>query len=166
MKYYARVGTREYEIEIENDQITIDGELVEIDLCRSGVTQLYSLLFNHQSYELLINPERFNYTVTMRGEQFQVQVEDERARRLNARRKPAMSLDGELGVAAPIPGMVVKVLVQAGDVVEEEQALIILEAMKMENELRAPRAGIVREVKALPGQRVEQNALLILLGEK
>lgn len=166
MKYYARVGTREYEVDIEKERVLVDGQPIEVDLCRSGVTELYSLLFDHRSYEMLIRADRFNYTVTLRGEQFQVQVEDERARKLNVRRKPPMAVDGGLGIRAPIPGMVVKVLVAVGDIVAAEQPLVILEAMKMENELRAPREGVVREIKVMPGQRVEQNASLVLLDEK
>ncbi|HXF63852.1 MAG TPA: hypothetical protein VNK95_19670, partial [Caldilineaceae bacterium] len=76
MKYYSRVGQREYEIEIEGDQVFVDGERIEVDLRQSGAPELYSLLFNGRSYELLIEAERFNYGVTVRGERFEVQVED------------------------------------------------------------------------------------------
>ena len=99
----------------------------------------------------------------MRGEQFQVQVEDERSRKLNAGRRAAELPDGEIAVKAPIPGLVVKVLTDVEEEVEEGQPLVILEAMKMENELRSPKAGIVKKVDAVAGQRVEQNAILIVL---
>ena len=157
------IGSHEYEIEVNNEEVTLDGQPITIDLQQSGGTGLYSLLFDNQSHELLINADRFNYTVTLRGEQFQVQVEDERTRRLNSRRKPPAVGDGELAVVAPIPGLVVKVMVQEGDEVIEDQALVILEAMKMENELRAVRKGKVQQVKVAAGQRVEQNTLLILI---
>jgi biotin carboxyl carrier protein len=163
VKYFARIGSREYEIEVDNNQIWLDGEAIEVDLQQGGVPALYSLIFNHQSHELLITADRFNYTVSLQGEQFQVQVEDERTRRLNARRKPAAAAAGELAIVAPIPGLVVKVLVNEGDKVVEDQPLVILEAMKMENELRAVRDGVIKQVKVVAGQRVEQNALLILL---
>ncbi len=163
MKYFARIGTHEYVVEIEKGEILLDGEPVLLDLEQGGVPGLYSLLFNHQSHELLINADRFNYTVALRGEQFQVQVEDERARKLNARRKPPVIPDGELVLTAPIPGLVVKVLVAEGEQVAEDQPMVILEAMKMENELRSPRAGKVRYVKIVAGQRVEQNSLLIVM---
>jgi biotin carboxyl carrier protein len=71
--------------------------------------------------------------------------------------------DGDLPVLAPIPGLVVKVLVAEGDMVEENQPMVLLEAMKMENELRAQKAGKVKQVRIVAGQRVEQNALLLLL---
>jgi biotin carboxyl carrier protein len=112
---------------------------------------------------MLVAADRFNYTVNMRGEQFQVQVEDERARRLNRGRRLPTLPDGELAVTAPIPGLVVKLLVAVGESIEEGQPLVILEAMKMENELRSMRAGVIKEIVAGPGQRVEQNAVLLIL---
>ena len=163
MKYYSRIGQREYEIEIHDGQVLVDGEPVDVDLRQSGGPELYSLLFDGRSYELLIEVERFNYGVTMRGERFEVQVEDERTRRLNVGRKMVSVPEGELSVTAPIPGSVVKVLVEVGATIAEEQPLVILEAMKMENEIRAPRAGVVKQISIEAGQRVEQNAVLILM---
>jgi propionyl-CoA carboxylase alpha chain len=163
MKYYAQVDNNEYEVEINAGVVTLNGEPVDVDLVRTGATELYSVLFGGHSYEMLVNADRFNYTINVRGVQFQVQIEDERARRLNrARRLPALP-EGELAITAPIPGLVVRILVKEGDVIEEGQPVVLLEAMKMENELRAMRAGVVKSIVAAVGQRVEQNAPLIVL---
>ena len=163
MKYYSRVGQNEYEIEIIDGKVLIDGEAIEVDLRQSGAPELYSLLYNGRSFEMLIEAERFNYGVTLRGERFDVQVEDERTRRLNIGRKMVAVPEGELAVSAPIPGLVVKVLVEVGQSVVDEQPLVLLEAMKMENEIRAVRNGVVKAIVCVPGQRVEQNAVLIVL---
>jgi acetyl/propionyl-CoA carboxylase alpha subunit len=163
VKYFSRIGQHEYEIEIVGEQVYVDGEPIVVDLRQSGAPELYSLLFNGRSYELLIEAERFNYGVTVRGERFEVQVEDERTRRLNAGRKMPALPGGELAVTAPIPGLVVKVLVAAGDAIQEDQPLVILEAMKMENEIRALRGGVVHKVEVTAGQRVEQNGVLLVL---
>ena len=163
MKYYTRVDNTEYEVEINGENILLNGEPVNVDLMRSGAAELYSVLFGGRSYEMLVNSDRFNYTINVRGVQFQVQVEDERARRMNrARRLPTLP-DGELAITAPIPGLVVRVLVAEGDAIEEGQPVVLLEAMKMENELRAMRGGIVKSVIVSAGQRVDQNAPLIVL---
>jgi pyruvate carboxylase subunit B len=163
MKYYAQVDNNEYEVEINAGVVTLNGEPVDVDLMRTGATELYSVLFGGHSYEMLVNADRFNYTINVRGVQFQVQIEDERARRLNrARRLPALP-EGELAITAPIPGLVVRILVKEGDVIEEGQPVVLLEAMKMENELRATRAGVVKSIVAAAGQRVDQNAPLIVL---
>ena len=163
MKYYTRVDNTEYEVEINGESIVLNGEPVNVDLMRSGAAELYSVLFGGRSYEMLVNADRFNYTINVRGVQFQVQVEDERARRMNrARRLPTLP-EGELAITAPIPGLVVRVLVAEGDSIEQGQPVVLLEAMKMENELRAMRGGIVKSVLAAAGQRVDQNAPLIIL---
>jgi biotin carboxyl carrier protein len=163
MKYYTRVDNTEYEVEINGESISLNGEPVNVDLMRSGAAELYSVLFGGRSYEMLVNADRFNYTINVRGVQFQVQVEDERARRMNrARRLPTLP-DGELAITAPIPGLVVRVLVAEGDAIEEGQPVVLLEAMKMENELRAMRGGIVKSVLVSAGQRVDQNAPLLVL---
>lgn len=163
MKYFSRIGNNEYEVEITDGQVLLNGKPVDVNMVRSGVPELYSVLFGGRSYEMLVSSERYNYTVTLRSEQFQVQVEDERTRRLNqARRLPSLP-DGELAVTAPIPGLVVKVLVDTGDAIEDGQPLVILEAMKMENEIRSVRQGIVKSLAVVPGQRVEQNAVLVIL---
>lgn len=163
MRYYARVGASEYEIVIEKEQVWVNDELIDVDMRQSGVPELYSMLFNGASYELLIEAERFEYAVTLLGEQFHIQIEDERTRKLNRGRTVPALPHGELAVTAPIPGLIVKVLVEAGEKIEEEQPLVILEAMKMENEIRAQRSGIVKGISVVPGQRVEQNAPLLIL---
>jgi biotin carboxyl carrier protein len=163
VKYYSLIGQNEYEIEIIDDKVFVDGEAVEIDLRQSGAPELYSLLYNGRSFEILIEAERFNYGVTLRGERFDVQVEDERTRRLNVGRQMVSVPEGELPIRAPIPGLVVRVLVEVGQTVAVDQPLVLLEAMKMENEIRAMRAGTVKQIACVAGQRVEQNAILIVL---
>jgi len=163
VKYYARIGEHEYEVEIDNDALFLDGERLDIDLQQSGAPELYSMLFNGRSYELLIVAERFRYGVTIRSDRYDVLVEDERQRRLNLGRSLPTLPSGELPVTAPIPGLVVKVLVKEGDEVEDGQPLVILEAMKMENEIRALRGGRVKQVQTAAGQRIEQNGLLMIL---
>lgn len=163
MKYFVRIGRNEYEIEIDDDAVYLGGEELEVDLHQSGAPELYSMLFNGRSFELLIESERFRYGVTMRGDRYDVLVEDERKRRLSPHKDLDELPDGEMPVIAPIPGLIIKLLVEVGHAVEEGQPLVILEAMKMENEIRAPRAGTVKSVQATAGQRIEQNGILLTL---
>ena len=79
------------------------------------------------------------------------------------RRRPARRDAGDGRVVAPMPGRVVKVLVAAGTRVEARQGVVVVEAMKMENELRAPRAGVVREVRVAEGASVEAQAVLVVI---
>ena len=151
VKYFSRMGQNEYEIEIIDDKVLVDGEVVEVDLRQSGAPELYSLLYNGRSFEILIEAERFNYGVTLRGERFEVQVEDERTRRLNMGRKMVSVAGRRIADSAPIPGLVVKVLVEIGQTVKDDQPLVLLEAMKMENEIRAVRGGVVKKISMCGG---------------
>lgn len=163
MKYFATVGENEYEIEFDDGQLMVNGEPVDVDFERIGDPELYSMIFDGRSYEILVAAERFDYAVTVRGDQYHIQIEDERTRRMNAGRREGALPDGEVPVRAPIPGLVVKVLVEEGESVEQDQPLLILEAMKMENEIRSPRACVIKKVDVEPGQRVEQNATMLII---
>src|SRR5436853_5381119 len=102
VKYFAHVGSTEYEVIIDQDQVIVNGEPVTVDLKQSGVPELYSVLFGGRSHDMLVQTERSNYAVTFRGEHFLVQVEDERTRRLNMGRKAPAVPHGELAIRAPI----------------------------------------------------------------
>jgi biotin carboxyl carrier protein len=151
VKYFARVGEREYEVEVEQGRVTVNGKAVEVDLTAVGIPELYSILFGGRSFDFLVH------------EQYVVQVENERSRRLNSGRLAPALPQGELPIKAPISGLVVKVLVEPGDIVEDGQPLVILEAMKMENEIRSLRAGVVKSVAVTSSTRVEQHAVLLIL---
>ena len=166
MKYIAQVDGITFEIEITADgRITLDGAPVEADLLQVDPLGLYSLLMNHQSYELVVEEQQRGYRVTLGAETFDVQVADERQLRVESARADVSAGDGDLPITAPIPGLVVKILVEEGQAVEINTPLVILEAMKMENEIRAPRAGVVRDIAISIGESVEGNATLMVLGQ-
>jgi biotin carboxyl carrier protein len=167
MKYFASVNDQVYEIDIDHHgRVTIDGAELSADMQLVGGANLYSLLLDNASYEVVLDPEptgHTTYRVMTRGLQYIVKVQDERSRRLSLVDRNLRPPDGELLIKAPIPGLVVKVPIQPGQEVAEGDTLVILEAMKMENELRAPRAGTVHEVKASPGAQVQLGQTLITL---
>lgn len=92
-----------------------------------------------------------------------VSVERQSRRRATAAGAAADTTNGPVSIAAPMPGRVVKVLVSAGDVVAARQGLIVIEAMKMENELRAPRAGTVKAVNVTSGAAVEAGTVVVVI---
>ncbi len=158
MKFFATIGGQTYEIDVEGaGQISVDGVPVAVDMERIGDGNLYSLLVDHRSHEAEVeaNPgQRGRYYVLVSGTRFEVRVQDERARRLAPAQRKSEAGVSESTVRAPIPGLVVKVLVVPGQAVVEGETLLILEAMKMENDLKAPHAGIVHEVRVQPGAQV------------
>ncbi len=164
MKYQAQVGDTTYEIIIEDDGvILVDGEPVRADLLQVGPLGLYSLLIDNQSSEIVVDEASFGYHVMLGGRLFDVKVADERQLRLANRDGSLAAPSGEFSIKAPIPGLVVRVLVQEGNEIEADQPLMILEAMKMENEIRAPREGVVKHVRVKAGESIEQGAELIII---
>jgi biotin carboxyl carrier protein len=94
---------------------------------------------------------------------YQASVLDERARRLTQAGGGAGAHSGEATIKAPMPGLIVAVPASEGQAVKKGQTLVVLESMKMENELKAPRDGTVASVKVVPRQNVEQHQPLVIL---
>ncbi len=167
MKYYATIEDQVHEISIDRQGlVTIDGVELRVDMRSVGGANHYSLLIDHDSYEVVLDPEtelRYIHGVMVSGQRYVVNVQDERSRRLALADRNVKAPSGDLAIKAPIPGLVVKIPVEVGCHVEEGDSLIILEAMKMENELRAPRAGLVHEVRVAAGSQVALGQILLTL---
>ncbi len=164
MKYAVEVAGEVHEVEIgPGKQVTIDGQEHTIDLESIEGRTLHSLLVDGRSYEVLIEEEQDEYRVLIRGEMYPARVADERSLRL-AEGAPAAAASGEAILTAPMPGLVVAVRVSEGDEVEMGQGLVILEAMKMENELRSPQAGRIRSIRVSPSEVVDQGQPLLIIG--
>jgi len=167
MKYFVTVGEHTYEIIIDGQgEITVDGDLMSVDIQQSGRLDLHSLLIDNKSHEVVVESDREarnRYQVLVAGAQHEVDVQNERTRRLARANRDLGAPAGSVAIKAPIPGLVVKTPVIAGQQVERGDTLIILEAMKMENELRAPRAGTVRELRVQAGDQVNLGQLLLLM---
>jgi biotin carboxyl carrier protein len=167
MIYFAKVKDQEFNIEIGQDnKIVVNGETFDIDfrrMPRSGVT---SLLINQHSLEAVVEEQDGGWQVLIRGEQYPVMVADERTYRLSRARGSFSAPDGEVAVKSPMPGTIIAVPVNEGDVVQEGDQIIILESMKMENELRAPRAGVVTHIRVEAGVGVEKGQVLVVIGDQ
>lgn len=165
----APVGTGStYVVEIEEDGLVrVAGKEVKADLRQISNLDLYSLLLDNRSYEVHVQEtDRTSARVMVSGqgyEGYEVRVMDERTHRLTKSRGGLAGLAADSAIKAPIPGLVVKVNVQEGEEVKAGQSVIILQAMKMENELRAPRSGAVATIKCKPGDSVNQGDVLVTL---
>jgi pyruvate carboxylase subunit B len=165
MKYTATVDDQDFTIDVDHPgEVVVDGEASAVDL-RAIDGQLYSLLVGQESHEVYVEREAGVYYVLIEGDRYPVVVEDERLARLKAMSRAEHQSHGTAVVAAPMPGLVVRLTAAVGDSVAEGQGLVILEAMKMENEIRAPRAGIVRALHAVAGQTVNQGDQLLVIGD-
>jgi biotin carboxyl carrier protein len=164
MKYVATIGEQSFEIDInEAGEITANGEVLAVDFQSVTDQPVYSMLLNGESFEANVYTGQDQVEVLLRGQLYLVNVEDERQRRLRESSGGGQILEGEFNLVAPMPGLVVGVPVQIGDEVELGQNLVILESMKMQNELKAPRAGTVTGLRVSAGDSVDQNQIMVTL---
>jgi biotin carboxyl carrier protein len=162
MRYVAITGEREILIEILDDRhILVDGIDYEIDFESVSEHTVYSLLANNKSYEALVYESEEGWQVLLHGSQYVLQVEDERERRLRASLGGGPSENVDYHLRAPMPGLIVTVPVSEGQSVVKGDVLIILESMKMQNELKSPRSGVISRVRIKPGDNVEQRDTLL-----
>ena len=147
----------------DRNQVIVDGETYSIDFRSVGGQTVFSLILEGRSYEALVQPSPEGTQVLLQGHLFPVQVEDERQRRLRESTTSKVAETGIIYLKSPMPGLIVSVQVEAGQLVERDQNLIILESMKMQNELKAPRSGTIQQVRIKNGDRVEQNEILLTL---
>ena len=159
MRYVTIINERRFEIEVDNEgRVLIDGDERDVDFLNLGGS-LFSLITKNKSFEAVIDDDEGKIAVMMRGRLFEAQVLDERAMLLMQRRGGLTVASGE--VSAPMPGLIVEVTASLGDAVAKGQTVVILESMKMQNELKSPIDGVVRAIHAEAGQAVDKNDLLV-----
>jgi biotin carboxyl carrier protein len=141
-------------------EVEVGGRTQNVDVV--PVPGGWSLLLDGRSYEVAVDVEQGRATVHVNGQPLSVTLPG--ARRFGrGRGSQDADASGPRRIVAPMPGRIVKVLVRTGDAVTPRQGLVVVEAMKMENELRAPGAGTVTDVKVVEGASVEANAVLVVI---
>ncbi len=167
MKYYARVGAsaRTVEVEIEGGRVTVDGIGCAAQLAAVPGTSLYHLLLGGESWTVAAQPLEGpgRWALGAVGERVEVEVVDERTRQIQALAGRRGGAPGGGTIRAPMPGLVVRLEVKEGQHVAAGAGLVVIEAMKMENELRAPRGGVVARLHVAEGQAVEKGTPLVTL---
>ena len=167
MKYVVKMSGEEVELSVDKAEegmaVSMDGLVTRADLVRVGASPVYSLILGGRSYEISVHSRNGAYEVVLGGETYVARVLDERAVLLASVSEGGD--DGQTGeaITAPMPGIVVGVAVSVGDEVAPGQGVVTLEAMKMENELKAAAGGVVTEVRVQPGQGVAQGEALIII---
>ncbi len=156
-------GRREETIEISMEapgiyRVELGGKVHQVDAFRHDYGTI-SLLVDTQSYSVQLDQGRTNVKVHIRDSTYPLEILDER--RLRMRRAAGrFTVQGKQTLVAPMPGKVVKVLAKLGDEVKEGQGIVVIEAMKMENEMKSPKDGKVVELHVVEGQAVEGGAKL------
>lgn len=161
MKYITTINDTEYSIEIIDDKhININGKILTVDFESVNGQPVYSLIIDGKSHESYVYPDESNWQVLLRGMSYQVMVVDEREKRLR-QAGSGIQEGGEFHLKAPMPGMVVSVPVSDGQEVKKGQVVLILESMKMQNELKSPKDGTISRVRVKAGEKVEQKQTLL-----
>lgn len=160
----AKVNDKhEYSIINNDKQLEINGEVVEPDVYRIDEHRLHMLQEN-KSYNIeLLNhdAETKTYTIKVNGKKHTVSIKDRFDILLEQMGMSAAAGSKLNDIKAPMPGLVLRTLVNAGDSFKKGDALLVLEAMKMENILKAPADGTVKELNVSAGDKVEKNQVLI-----
>jgi biotin carboxyl carrier protein len=162
MKYITTVEDRQFLIEIIDEKhVSVDGKVYEVDFESVSGQPVYSLILDGKSHESYVAQGDNDWQVLIRGRLYPVTVEDEREKRLRSAAGGGVAETGEFHLRAPMPGLVVTILVSEGQEIKKGQVLLILESMKMQNELKSPRDGTIGRIRVKPGETVEQKQTLL-----
>ena len=156
-------GKSKHVVELERDgakyKFTLDGQPANADVVLTAPNAV-SVILNGAAFEFHIVPsDDGSYTLQTGPHEFRAEVRDPRSWR--GRRQGALEAEGRQQIVAPMPGKVIRLLVKVGDEVEAGQGLIVVEAMKMQNEIRSPKKGRVERLQAKEGQPVNAGDILV-----
>ena len=165
MKYVVAINGESRSVSLDADGVRYEGELLDATLGDSDGSPIRVVRIGDEIHRAVVQKRdgRGVYTIWVDGYRFDVEALDERTRAIREMSAAAEGPSGPAPVKAPMPGLIVRVNVSVGDEVQAGQGVVVMEAMKMENELRTTGAGRVKAVHATPGLAVEKGALLVEL---
>ena len=162
VRYHVTVGAVTLEVEIDPEGVRVDGDRIPASGPELAGSNLYSFLVDGASHTVLAERGASGvWDLQLRGQRHRVEVMDDRTKVMRDMRPAAPNHDGPVPLRAPMPGLVVKVEVEEGELVEVGRGLLVVEAMKMENSLKAPVGGRVGTIYVVAGQTVEKNQMLV-----
>ena len=165
MKYIVTVNGEQIEVTLDGGGVQVDGSAVDAHLAEVPGTPIRLVTIGDAQHRVVLRrgSQRGQYTIWLGGFRYEVEALDERTRTIRDLSAAASGPVGPAPLKAPMPGLIVRVTVEPGDRVQAGQGIVVMEAMKMENELRAQAAGTVKAVHARAGSAVEKGALLVEL---
>ena len=165
MKYIVDLNGDRHEVDVDGGSVTVDGEVINAHLEDVEGTPVRLVTLGTEVHRIVARrgSTRGVYTLWVDGYRFEGEAVDERTRTIRDITAESSKSSGPAPVVAPMPGLIVRVNVAVGDEVQAGQGLVVMEAMKMENELRATAAGRVKSITAAPGTAVEKGTVLVEL---
>jgi len=166
VRYVVTVADREFAIEIDGTTVRVDGAVLTAHLHQLGDSPEHDIEVGATSRRIVVDQRVADgWRLVLDGTVHEVAILDERTRHIRSLMGASAASAGSASIKAPMPGLLVKRLVEIGDDVVEGQGLVVLEAMKMENELRAPITGRVTALHGVPGEAINKGQLLVELAQ-
>lgn len=161
------VNGRSVSVSLGPEGISVDGDPIEARIEEVDGTPIVLLIAGGTLHRLAVRrgDGRGRYSIWSESHRFEVEALDERRRAIRDMAGASAENAGPAPLVAPMPGLVVRINVEAGDPIRAGQPLVVMEAMKMENELRSTSDGVVRAIRVRPGEAVEKGTVLIELAE-
>ncbi|UCG93114.1 MAG: biotin/lipoyl-binding protein [candidate division WOR-3 bacterium] len=164
MAYIVKIDDKEFKIDIKREGgkfiVFLDNKEIPIEVVRSDTASQFTLIIDKKPHDVVFDADNL---VSVDGEEFSTEVYDEQVQKL-LKKTPQVGEKKELTVTAPMPGLVIEVEVAEGDVVKAGQGLVIVEAMKMQNEMKSPGDGVVKKILVQKGQAVNSRDVLVVIG--
>jgi biotin carboxyl carrier protein len=165
MKFTIELNGKTRTVELSDGEkgfaCSIDGKVVEADIAEIGAGTC-SILMGGESLEVRITPRADALAAFVGGNEYSLKVRD--SREWQRKRGGTAASEGRQQIVAPMPGKVIRILAKVGEKIEAGQGLVVVEAMKMQNEVRAPKSGVVEKIFAVEGQSVNAGDALATIG--
>jgi biotin carboxyl carrier protein len=171
MDYLVKIEGKEFIVTIDSathpPQIKVNGKPIKTRFSTRSDNSHIQLLMDNRSYDVEVvkqqSSQNGDFSVFIYGREFSLYAEDERLAKIREVAGMGAGGDTQKEVRAPMPGLVTRILKNPGDQVRRGESLILVEAMKMENELKSLVDGTIKEIKVKEGQSIDKNTLLVLL---
>lgn len=163
MSYIIKIDDREFKADIKKDgnnfKITLNGDEINAEVILEPGSSQFTLIVENKPYTIISDKENY---ISVDNESYIAEVIDEQIQKL-IKTSPKELFTKELAIKVPMPGLIIEVSVKQGDTVKQGQGLLIVEAMKMQNEMNTPRDGIVKKILVQKGQIVNSGDTLIII---
>ncbi|MGB3480401.1 MAG: biotin/lipoyl-containing protein [bacterium] len=162
MAFITKIDNKEFKVDLKQEgkgfKVYLDGKPREVTVANDKGSRL-TLIIDDKPFDIIWEADDH---IVVGGESYNVEIFDEQVERL-MKASPGKSGKRALTMKAAMPGLIIEVTVKQGDKVTEGQGLLIIEAMKMQNEMQTPRDGVVKTVKVQKGQTVNSGETLIII---
>jgi len=161
--YVTTINSKKYQVILNKNHVKVNGSEYECELTRANST-VYHLRLENKIYDITINElGSGRYGILVEGEYFETEVKTRLREQAEEYLKNKADVSNKGVLKAPMPGLVVKVNVSEGDMVQTGDILIVLEAMKMENNLKSVHSGTVKEIRFKEGDNVEKDEIIMTI---